>query len=367
MVLGHGRDARLARRCGVPVHAITGGGWRGFGFSPSSMRAIVRSLQRAHGPFSLVHAWSMRAADMAAMALPHAPCAVSIMHAGGVRRSVASAARSAIARRQRTAAVRFLAADECVASALAAQGIDRSGITIVQPGVDAAIVEPWRQPAREELRARWGVNDDTLLVGLVTLPVAWGNARAAASVVTLPVTAKRRVKLLVSPDAARLHAAVEWARPLGLDNCLIQDDGVAEPWRVLAGLDVALWLREKPNASPPCECGGLPMLWAFAAGLPLLAERSPASEAIIRHGENGLLFDAGDIPEGARLAVTLHDDSALRKSLAANARRDLELHFSIAHAAKRIGDVYAELARGAAGAESHAQAEASFSSATAAS
>jgi hypothetical protein len=209
--------------------------------------------------------------------------------------------------------------------------VDGSIVRIVTPGVDSALLKPHRQASRAALRQRWNVSDETLLVGLLGDPVSWSNARAAASIVTLPVTANRDVKLLVHPDAWRLQAAHEWSRPL------------AEPWQVLAGLDAALWLGASPREHGQPTASVLPMVWAMAAGLPVLAERCAAAEESIREGGHGLMFEPGDLPAGAKHVIALHDDAALRRRFGDAGRRAVAAQFSIAQAAQGIDDVYSEL------------------------
>lgn len=69
------------------------------------------------------------------------------------------------------------------------------------------------------------------------------------------------------------------------------------------------------------EAFGLAYLEAQAMGLPVVAMRSGGVEAVVRHGETGLLCDEGKVAELAGSIATLVNDAALRASLGRNASR----------------------------------------------
>jgi hypothetical protein len=356
IVFGHREHARLAQRCGVRVDGLMAFPRTARLRVPRALAALVSAMEGAHGRFDLVHAWSARTGGICARLLPDRPSVVSAM-VGPQRQSlVERVAWAHAASVSRAAPRRVLAANESVAGELLLAGADPGALLIVEPGVDVSLLREDRQPSRLALRQRWDVDDETLLVGLISQPISWGDARAAASIVTLPVTANRNVKLLVHPNATRLQAAYEWARPLELDRCLIQDPDLAEPWRVLAGIDVALWLgnerTEYDSGAAQSWSGrhplpGLqPILWALAAGLPVIAERCAAVSELIRDGENGILIEPGDVPAGAKNMTALHDDANVRRSLGQAAQRIVAAQFTIARAAQRVGQVYDELLNG---------------------
>lgn len=347
VVLGHRGHAQLAQAYGLPVDGLVScaGGWH-VGAARTAKR-VMRQLGRGGG-FELVMAWSQRAGALAGQILPGTPCVVYA--AVGAPRSAPMSRRlqNAIGRMmsRRRGKVVYTAAHAGVAEELALAGVARESIVIATPGVDRARVQANRQPSRAALRAKWDVADSTLLVGLLSQPISWGNARAAASIVTLPVTANRDVRLLVHPDALRLREAQDWARPLKLDDALVQESDLAEPWRVFAGLDAALWLGGPRNAYVPGGAlayrGSLPMpgmqpiLWAMAAGLPVVAGRCAASEIAIEDGVNGTLIGPGSIADGAEAMVHLHDDAAMRATLGESARQTIHERFTITHFAQRI-------------------------------
>jgi glycosyltransferase involved in cell wall biosynthesis len=63
------------------------------------------------------------------------------------------------------------------------------------------------------------------------------------------------------------------------------------------------------------------ILEAMAEGLPVLASAVPGNSALIRNGENGLLFDPDSLGELVEGSIRLSQDSSLRHDLGENGRR----------------------------------------------
>jgi len=376
IVLGHRGHARLAQRCGVPIDGLVANPViHGLIGPPRGLRRLMRQLAGAHGEFDIVHAWSIRSGALAAQLAGELACVISAMigpaREGALGVHSGWALARALEKRQGPTCV--IAAHQGVANELARCGVRAAHLAVAPPGVDASLLLPHRQRSRLALREQWGVSDSTLLVGLISQPISWGNARAAASVVTLPVTANRDVKLLAHPDAIRLHEAYTWARPLRLDGALLQEDSLAEPWTVLRGVDVALWMggpchqlseharrvgeERMPSAVDLLPMPGvLPLLWAMAAGLPIVAERYPASQSVLAEGEACMMIEPGDVTSGAEAMIRLHDDESLRHTLGHAAQRLVAEDSLALHAFERTQAVYARLL-GASTSSARAEAE----------
>ena len=67
--------------------------------------------------------------------------------------------------------------------------------------------------------------------------------------------------------------------------------------------------------SSDAEPFGLVLLEAMRAGVPVIASNSGGVPEIVRHEENGLLFEAGDAAGLAKALRRLMEDDALRASL----------------------------------------------------
>lgn len=135
---------------------------------------------------------------------------------------------------------------------------------------------------RQRRRAAWGVDDETLVIGLIGDPPRGANAYRLAFLEGLLAEMGREVAGVAHPDAWRMERGRRLIESIGGDWRLIGDD--APPWLMLPGCDVALWrprrrsegirrnLRERARPDGAC--------WALACGVPVVALR------------DGLLADA---------------------------------------------------------------------------
>ena len=101
------------------------------------------------------------------------------------------------------------------------------------------------------------------------------------------------------------------------------------------GLDNVIWLGFQKNVGDylaavdvmayPSRIEGLgsAILDAMDFGVPVIAARVGGIPDIIRSGSNGILFESGDAAALAEGLERLRNDSALRESLAGQARADL--------------------------------------------
>jgi glycosyltransferase involved in cell wall biosynthesis len=86
------------------------------------------------------------------------------------------------------------------------------------------------------------------------------------------------------------------------------------------------------------------LLEAMACGCCPVASRVGGNIELIRHGENGMLFEAGDVGQLCCVLDALIENPALRRQLAGGARSTAE-DFSITQSARRMEAIYTELIR----------------------
>jgi glycosyltransferase involved in cell wall biosynthesis len=106
---------------------------------------------------------------------------------------------------------------------------------------------------------------------------------------------------------------------------------------------VAEWLREIDIFVLPSRSEALSnsLLEAMASGCCPVASRVGGNTELIRHDENGILFEAGDVEQLSKVLETLGELPALRDQLAARARSTAE-QYSIGASARRMEEIYAE-------------------------
>jgi hypothetical protein len=299
LVIGRGAEERLAHSCGVdPIGSIWPRGGRVLGAAPAVRRWL--SAARSAGALpDLAHAWSGGCAALAAVAAPALP-------------------------------------------------------RVVTPTPAAIEIDSPHIIGREAVRERWlrheGVQHDEFVIGLLGENVNRFDARQAMHVGARTGLSSRRVRLVISGSSMGRPAAHRFLAALDLDRSIIQDEAVAQPWRVLSGLDAALLLapvadgtwhghRSEPSLSL------LPLLWAWAGGVPVIAEESAPLSGLLQHGVNGLSFPAGDLNTACDRVARLHDDRELARRLVQAGRLLMRERFALDEFCQRVHEGYDQALR----------------------
>jgi|GEM_PF-2262676 len=128
--------------------------------------------------------------------------------------------------------------------------------------------------SRAELRDQWGATERTRVIALLAdqpEQVDVQRALLAAAFTHEALTAhegwKIDVQLICHPRTAGLRSATELCSLMHVPQIIQQDARTIEPWSVLYGCDLAV--------APDPLHAGLSILWAHAAGLPVIASPQP--------------------------------------------------------------------------------------------
>jgi glycosyltransferase involved in cell wall biosynthesis len=106
--------------------------------------------------------------------------------------------------------------------------------------------------------------------------------------------------------------------------------------------DIAVLYRDADVFVLSSDAEGMPnvLLEAMASGLAVVAARVGGVEEVVRHGENGLLFEPNDAPGLARALRELVSRPDLRRRLGEQARRDVSRVASLSRLAGELEDLY---------------------------
>ncbi|MDY7011092.1 MAG: glycosyltransferase [Planctomycetota bacterium] len=191
---------------------------------------------------------------------------------------------------------------------------------VIYNGIDADAYSPNLQ-RREELRHRWGVGGNEILIAFVGRLVFQKNLPMLLEAIGRLRSNRSDIHLVVAgdgPEAAVLEKVLSEDES-GLTIWLGQTDDVAG---VLAAADVfALPSR--------WEGFGLAAAEAMAAGLPVIGTKVPGLTELIEDGVSGLLIDSEDTDALMAVINRLADDRDERMRLGSAAQQRVRDNFSI--------------------------------------
>lgn len=209
---------------------------------------------------------------LAALSAAHRPRMATILDAPAASRE--SRLFAALMNRLPTA---LLVAGNDIRQAWSAAGVPSMTMTVAPPGV---VCEPLDSSARQTIRATWNeqadITQDTIIIGVMADQPLAVAAPLAFEIIGRLALGGRDVRMVMHPQANHRADMERSARRLGLEGILIQDAAIAEPWRVLPGLDAALAMADASRLSS---------LWACAAGVPCAVEQSAWVDGLQRDAQ----------------------------------------------------------------------------------
>ena len=244
--------------------------------------------------------------------------------------------------RLEAAVMRFLpvvvGVSEPVCCELMATGINPKKVRLIQNGIDA---ENYRQYPREETARflrRLGIGSEDFVVGTIgRLDAEKAHHHLIAAVKTLKDKGVDIQCIIVGEGDLR-KSLEEQIQSLGLQDRVHLPGYRDDVLNILEHLDV--FVLTSVNE-------GLPMvlLEAMAKGRPVIATPVGAIKDAIKHKENGLLFDVGDVAALVEAVRWLRHDLAFAEGLGRAARQTVEREFSSRVMARRYIEVYEHLAQ----------------------
>jgi len=210
------------------------------------------------------------------------------------------------------------------------ESVPASRIQLCHNGIDEVEFCPYDIPRPAALPA------DTMVIGVVCALRPEKGLPDLLKAFALVRNTPNALKLVIVGDGPIQGQLVSLARELG-----IIDDCVFAP----ATQHVAAWLRAidifvLPSRS---EAFSNSLMEAMACGCCAVASNAGGNPELIRNGETGMIFNAGNADALAAVLELLMGNGALRRRLAAAGMRWVHDNFSIRSSARRMGEIYREL------------------------
>jgi hypothetical protein len=355
LIFGTAKHMNLARRCGVRP----AGRFSGAHLVPTSgtraLRRWVAESEQVGGKYDVVHAWTARMAALASHALPERR-RVGTLSVG----PVIGGADAVLGWLLRRHPMPLFATSSAVQREYLSMGIDADEVTFMPPAVNPQSVEA---VDRQTLRRRWRVEPKELVIALLSEPISWADARFAVHIAMRVFASDRRVRVLMHPQAWRRNEAELWDRQMTGGHLVIMEDELAEPWRIMRGADVALMLGspsnvlltgEEPSTYRPLWGGWrrqrpmpgvMPVLWAMAAGVPVISETSHAVADVIEDGVNGLLVNQHEDNAVCDRLARIYDDRTIANRIGAEGRKTIDRRFHVSAWCVRLKELWERTAR----------------------
>jgi glycosyltransferase involved in cell wall biosynthesis len=330
LIVGNSRHRDLAGRCGLKTRGRLGAPLNRPALARGGLRSFLRACEPVNGRYDLLHAWTLSAAGLGALGAGRRPL-LATAFVGLVARPVL----------RRVQSVPVLAATDAVRRDLEAAGWDPGLLSLLPPGVDREAIG---LEQRALLRERWGADETTFVAGLLGEPPARLDGVLAMNALGRVALSGKDVRLVLHHEATAPHDLRRWLVRLGLGEFVVVDDAAVEPWRVVAGLDAALFAARFGRRAAGLSV--TPVLWAMAAGVPVVAEAARAISDIIDDGASGVLFEPGDINGAAACLLNVYDRGREAAGIGDAARAAVVERFDIAGFAARLDAVYEQCVRG---------------------
>jgi glycosyltransferase involved in cell wall biosynthesis len=315
--------AERAGASGVHVHFVSRGIFR----FPAAWK--VREVLRS-GLFDIAHANEPHAVTAVWLGLWERRNALRVPFVIS-RRVGYPIGKSPLAQARYRATARIIAISRWSAERAVGSGIPEQKVTIVYEGVGIPTLPPLGK--RAAARSRWGVTEDTFLLGCVGVLSPDKGQESLIRALAGVRSKHSGVRLLLAGDGpcrARLEAL---ARELGLRDAVIFAGFVADVEEVYAALDLFLlpsFFEALSNA----------LMSAMAHALPSIAFNCGGPAEVIEDGKSGLLIEAGNLNALTAAIARMLDDPGFAKMIGTEGRERIREHFSVEKMVDGVVRVY---------------------------
>ncbi len=186
------------------------------------------------------------------------------------------------------------------------KGFPENHLQVIHNGIPIARYKQWDNEVVSELRIRFGINENDIVIGCISRLKRQEQLIRALAILNRP-----EVKVLFVGIKNGYFDSL--CKELGVKNKIIYA-GDVPPDKVLNYYRL-LTINILASIS---DGFGLVLLEAMAMGTPVIATQSGGIIDVVKHELNGLLFNDGDIVRLRDNIIRLLDDSQLKKLVISN-------------------------------------------------
>jgi glycosyltransferase involved in cell wall biosynthesis len=232
------------------------------------------------------------------------------------------------------AAHRIIAISQWVAERLVASGAPKEKLVVIYEGVEVRALP--ETEARKQARARWGVAEETVLLGSVGVLLPDKGHEWLIRALALLRVEFPDCKLLLAGAGPSRPTLEQLAAELGVSEMVIFAGFVADIETVYTALDVFLF----PSFF---EGLGTSLLAAISSEIPSVAFDCCAFGEIIENGKSGLLVEAGNVEEIVKAVSQLLRDKEFARTVGQAGRARIANLFSSERMVEETLSLYREL------------------------
>ena len=215
-------------------------------------------------------------------------------------------------------------------------GADPSRVRVLPNGVDSGLFNPAIPP--QQVRHRWGLHDGPIL-GFVGGLRPWHDLKALPPLLQRLIQRYAQLQMVIVGDGPMRMALEDDLKSLGIRDRVVFTGSVPheEIPELIRLFDVAV--APYAHLDHAFYFSPLKLFEYMACGVPVVGARLGQLVEVIRHGENGLLYDAGDIDDLAGACDRLLRDENLRQYMGAMAAKDVLEHYTWDRNAERVTEL----------------------------